>query len=243
MSYQCGQRGCEGGWDYEELCLVTRCSCEGWSRVSREARVTRDRGMAGTGLWCQSLEWSSHTQSQCEGVCSTLHLVKLICDQEKCLIWLTLVFYCPPPLPVGGAPGTDQAPGQCDHEARREDAQHAAQQHCEPGHHGQWYGHHCESILTPPPPPAPPGLSWCSRTCPRASHSRRCSRYHRWRGSRSPCSTCRRRQCSQSSTQSPGWLKSSSVSILSSNNIHEACPWHILWKRRAICSNSSVLRI
>ena len=45
------------------------------------------------------------------------------------------MFYCPPPLPVGGAPGTDQAPGQCDHEARREDAQHAAQQHREPGHH------------------------------------------------------------------------------------------------------------
>ena len=49
-------------------------------------RVTRDRERAGTGSSGQSRGWSSHTQSQCEGVCSILHLVKLICDQEKYLM-------------------------------------------------------------------------------------------------------------------------------------------------------------
>ena len=43
----------------------------------------------------------------------------------------------PPPLAVSGAPGTDQAAGQGDHEAGREDAQHAAQQHRDPGHQSQ----------------------------------------------------------------------------------------------------------
>ena len=88
MSYQCDQRGCVGGWDCEELCLVTRRSCERShvSRVSREACVTRDRERAGTGSSGQSRGWSSHTQSQCVGVCSILHLVKLICDPEKYLM-------------------------------------------------------------------------------------------------------------------------------------------------------------
>ena len=42
----------------------------------------------------------------------------------------------PPPLPVGGAPGADQAAGQCDHQTRSEDPEHAAQQHRDPGHQG-----------------------------------------------------------------------------------------------------------
>ena len=42
----------------------------------------------------------------------------------------------PPPLPVGGAPGADQAAGQRDHQTRSEHPEHAAQQHRDPGHHG-----------------------------------------------------------------------------------------------------------
>ena len=70
-------------------------------------------------------------------ICSIPHLVivLLVLDQgdyQECR--LTLVLDGPPPLPVGGAPGADQAAGQRDHQTRSEDPEHAAQQHRDPGH-------------------------------------------------------------------------------------------------------------